>query len=169
MTTGACQSLVVAAILLSQGVAHAQVARSQFNGIVTDSAGGVLVGAIVIATNVDTNVESNATTTAAGAYVVPYLPNGSYRIRVEAQGFRPVEAKDVTLHAAQTLTLDFKLNVGVVAETLTVTAPTIETGTAEVGHYVSNKEYRTWPVPVVDGQRQIQQFVFSSLPGSVGS
>jgi hypothetical protein len=169
MTARACQSLVVAATLLFGGVAHAQVARSQFNGIVTDSAGGVLVGAKVIATNVDTNVESNATTTDAGVYVVPYLPNGVYRIRVEAPGFRPAEAKDVALHAAQTLTLDFTLNVGVVAETLTVMPPTMETGTAEVGHYVSNKDYRTWPIPVVDGQRQIQQFVFSSLPGSIGS
>ena len=41
------------------GVADAQVARSQFNGMVTDSAGGMLVGATVIATNVETNVRSN--------------------------------------------------------------------------------------------------------------
>ena len=81
MTTKACQTLVVAACLLCGGVAHAQVARSQFNGTVTDTAGGVLVGAAVIATNVETNVEFKATTTGAGVYVIPYLPNGIYRIR----------------------------------------------------------------------------------------
>ena len=93
MTTKSCLTLVVAACLLCGGVAHAQVARSQFNGTVTDSAGGVLVGATVIATNVETNVESKATTTDAGVYVIPYLANGLYRIRVEAAGFRPAAGR----------------------------------------------------------------------------
>jgi hypothetical protein len=165
---GRCLTVVVAASLLCGGVAHAQVARSQFNGTVTDSAGGVLVGATVVATNVETNVESRATTTDAGVYVIPYLANGLYRVRVEAAGFRPAQADQVTLRAAQTLTLDFKLNVDAISEALTVTAPQIETSTAEIGHYVSTKEYQTWPIPVSDGQRQVQQFVFSSLPGSTG-
>lgn len=160
--------LVVTACLLGSGVAHAQVARSQFNGRVTDSAGGVLVGASVVATNVETNVESKATTTDAGIYVIPYLPNGVYRINVTAAGFRPAVANDVTLRAAQTLTLDFKLEVSAIAEELTVTAPVIETSTAEIGQYVSNKEFQTWPIAVGDGQRQIQQFIFSSLPGTTG-
>ena len=51
---------------------------------------------------------------------------------------------------------------------MTVTAPVIETSTAEIGHYVSTKEFQTWPVAVGDGQRQIQQFIFSSLPGTTG-
>jgi len=159
---------VVAACVLFGGVAHAQVARSQFNGTVTDPGGGVLMGATVVATNVETNVESKATTTDAGVYVIPYLPNGVYRVRVEAAGFRPAVANDVTLRAAQTLTLDFKLEGVALSEALTVSAPVIETSTAEIGHYVTNKEYQTWPIPVADGQRQVQQFVFSSLPGSTG-
>ena len=168
MTMRRCLALVVAACLFCGGVAQAQVARSQFNGTVTDSAGGVLVGATVTATNVETNVESKATTTDAGVYVIPYLANGIYRIRVEAAGFRPAQAEQVTLRAAQTLTLDFKLNVDAITEALTVTAPVIETSTAEIGHYVSTKEYQTWPIAVGDGQRQVQQFIFSSLPGSTG-
>ena len=168
MSRGRCLALVVVACLLCPDVAHAQVARSQFNGTVTDSAGGVLVGVTVIATNVETNVASKTTTTEAGVYVIPYLPNGLYRIRVEAKGFRPAQAEQVTLRAAQTLTLDFKLDVDAIVEAVTVSAPVIETSTAEIGHYVSNKEFQTWPIPVADGQRQVQQFIFSSLPGSTG-
>ena len=168
MTIRAWRTLVVVASLLYGGVAHAQVARSQFNGTVTDAAGGVLAGATVIATNMETNVESRATTTDAGVFVLPYLANGIYRIRVEAPGFRPAEAVDVTLRAAQTLTLDFKLDVAAITEALTVEAPVIETSTAEIGHYVSKKEFETWPIQVGDGQRQIQQFIFSSLPGTTG-
>jgi hypothetical protein len=168
MTTRPCQTLVVAACLLFGGVAHAQVARSQFNGTVTDSAGGVLVGAIVTATNTETNVESKATTTGAGVYVLPYLASGIYRVQVTAPGFRSAAARDVTLRAAQTLTLDFKLEVDAITEVVNITAPAIETSTAEIGHYVSTKEFQTWPVAVGDGQRQIQQFIFSSLPGTTG-
>src|SRR5690606_25816499 len=160
--------VVTLALLLSAAGAHAQVARSQFNGTVTDTEGGVLVGATVVAVNVQTNVAFTATTTDAGVYVIPYLPSGTYRITVTADGFRPAVANDVVLRAAQTLTIDFQMNVDALTEELTVAAPVIETGTAEIGRYVSNKEYQTWPVPVSDGQRQIQQFIFSSLPGSVG-
>ena len=130
MTRGRCLGLVVVG-LLSANAAYAQVARSQFNGTVTDSAGGVLVGATVIATNVETNVASKTTTTEAGVYVLPYLANGLYRIRVEATGFRPAQSEQITLRAAQTLTLDFKLNVDALTEAVTVTAPVIETSTAE--------------------------------------
>ena len=168
MATRWSVALVVTACLISGGVAKAQGARSQFNGTVTDTSGGVLVGATVIATNVETNVESKATTTDAGVYVIPYLANGLYRIRVEAVGFRPAQAEQVTLRAAQTLTLDFKLNVDALTEVVSVTAPVMETSTAEIGQYVTNKEFQTWPVPVGDGQRQIQQFIFSSLPGTTG-
>jgi hypothetical protein len=157
------------ALSLCSGIAQAQVVRSQFNGTVTDSGGGVIVGATVVATNVETNVESKSTTTDAGVYVLPYLPNGTYRVRVTAAGFRPAEATDVALRAAQTLTLDFKLEVDAIQEVLTVSAPVIETSTAEIGQYVTNKEFQTWPVPVGDGQRQIQQFIFSSLPGTTGN
>jgi hypothetical protein len=162
-----CEAFVVAWLLFA-GIAHAQVARSQFNGTVTDSGGGVIVGATVVVTNVETNVESKSTTTDAGIYVIPYLTNGVYRINVTAPGFRPAVANDVTLRAAQTLTLDFKLEVSAIAEELTVSAPVIETSTAEIGQYVSNKEFQTWPIAVGDGQRQIQQFIFSSLPGTTG-
>ena len=120
MTTRICQTLVLVVGVLCGDVAYAQVARSQFNGTVSDSAGGVLVGATVIATNVETNVASKSTTTAAGLYVLPYLASGVYRVQVTAPGFRPA-VSDVTLRAAQTLTVDFKLEVESVSETLTVT------------------------------------------------
>ena len=169
MITKAWTSLVVAVFLAVGGTASAQVARSQFNGTVTDAGGGVLVGATVTATNVETNVEAKSTTTEAGIYVLPYLPAGVYRLQVAAPGFRPAASEHVTLRAAQTLTLDFKLDVDAITETVNIEAPMIETSTAEIGHYVSTKEFQTWPVPVGDGQRQIQQFVFSSLPGTTGN
>ncbi len=63
------------------------------------------------------------------------------------------------------------MEVGQLTEQVTVSSetPLLETGTAEIGTYVSKKEFDTWPLLVGDGRRQIQQFIFNSLPGAVGS
>jgi hypothetical protein len=148
----------------------AQGERGALNGIITDQNGAVIPGAEVVATNIDTNVETKTTTTDAGVYRLPYLPSGKYKITVKAQDFQIAVLNDVNLFVAQTLTVDIKLTAGQVAVQMTVagTAPLLETGTAEIGRYVTKKEFDTWPVAVGDGRRQIQTFIFTSLPGSVG-
>ena len=156
--------------VLVLGLLFAQGERGTFNGTVTDSTGAVVPNATVKATNIGTNVESSATTTEAGVYRLPYLPPGIYRLSVTAAGFKTVVRDKVTLSVAQTLTVDFGIELGQVTDQITVTAetPLLETGTAEIGSYVSEKEFDTWPIVVGDGRRQIQQFIFTSLPGSVG-
>ncbi len=151
--------------------AFAQGERSTINGIVTDASGAVVPNAEITATNLATGQDTKATTTDAGVYRLPYLAIGTYKISVRAQGFQTTVANNVNLLVAQTLTVDFKLQAGALSETVTVTdqAPLLETSTAEIGRYVTKKEFDTWPVAVSDGQRQIQTFIFSSLPGSVGN
>jgi hypothetical protein len=157
-------ALFVCATVFAQGE------RGALNGIITDQNGAVIPGAEVVATNIETNVETKTTTTDAGVYRLPYLPSGKYKITVKAQDFQIAVLNDVNLFVAQTLTVDIKLTAGRVAEQMTVagTAPLLETGTAEIGRYVTKKEFDTWPVAVGDGRRQIQTFIFTSLPGSVG-
>ncbi|MGH9853549.1 MAG: carboxypeptidase-like regulatory domain-containing protein, partial [Blastocatellia bacterium] len=157
-------------VILVSAVALAQGERGTLNGIVTDQNGAVVAGAEVAATNIETNIETKATTTDAGVYRLPYMPAGKYKITVKANGFQTAVLNDVNLFVAQTLTVDIKLTAGQVSEQMTVTgtAPLLETGTAEIGRYVTKKEFDTWPVAVGDGRRQIQTFIFTSLPGSVG-
>jgi hypothetical protein len=157
-------ALFVCATVFAQGE------RGALNGIITDQNGAVIPGAEVVATNIETNVETKTTTTDAGVYRLPYLPSGKYKITVKAQDFQIAVLNDVNLFVAQTLTVDIKLTAGQVAVQMTVagTAPLLETGTAEIGRYVTKKEFDTWPVAVGDGRRQIQTFIFTSLPGSVG-
>lgn len=157
-------AVLAATLLLAQGE------RGTFNGTVTDPSGAVVPGATVKAVNIATNVETQAQTTSAGVYRMPYLPPGTYRLTVTAPGFKTAVRDNVVLSVAQTLTVDFALEVGAVTDTVTVSAetPLLETGTAEIGSYVTKKEFDTWPITVGDGRRQIQQFIFSSLPGTVG-
>lgn len=166
-------SLLMSCVLLLVGAAMlpAQGERGTFNGIVTDTSAAVVPNAEVIALHLGTNIETKTSTTDAGVYRMPYLPIGIYKLTVRANGFQTAVAENVTLRVAQTLTLDFKLQVGLVTEQVTVSseAPLIESGTAEISRYVTKKEFDTWPIMVGDGQRQIQEFIFSSLPGTVGS
>ena len=153
-------------LLLTAGLLSAQGERGAFNGTVLDSSGAALPNATVKAVNQETNVETSVVTTSAGVFRIPALPPGTYRFTVSAPGFKTVLRENVNLSVAQTLTLDFTLDVGNVTDQVTVTAetPLLETGTAEIGSYVSEKEFDTWPITVGDGRRQIQQFIFSSFP-----
>lgn len=157
-------------LLVASGV-WAQGERGALNGIITDQSGAVVPNAEVTALNLETNIETKATTTDAGVYRLPYLPAGKYKLLVKAAGFQTSVVNEVTLLVAQTLTVDVKMQPGQVADQVTVTAtgPLLETGTAEIGRYVTKQEFDTWPVAVSDGQRQIQTFIFSSLPGATGN
>src|SRR5215831_5435073 len=157
-------------VLLVSATVFAQGERGALNGIVTDQNGAVVASAEVSATNIETNIETKTTTTDAGVYRLSSLPAGKYKITVKAQGFQTAALNDVNLFVAQTLTVDIKLTAGQVTEQMNIesTSPLLETGTSEIGRYVTKKEYDTWPIAVDDGQRQIQTFIFSSLPGTVG-
>jgi hypothetical protein len=150
---------------------RAQGPVGTLTGTVTDPAGAVVPGATVVATNNATGVETKATTTSTGTYRLPYLPAGTYTIRVTAAGFRTATAENAVLRVAQTQTVDIALEVGGVTEQVVVsdTPELLESGSAEIGRYITAEEYKSWPIVVGDGQRQIQQFIFDSLPGTTGN
>ncbi|MBI4874203.1 MAG: carboxypeptidase regulatory-like domain-containing protein, partial [Acidobacteria bacterium] len=158
------------ALLICFGMLFAQGERGTFNGTVTDGTGAVIPGVSVVAVNTATGVETKVSTTSAGVYRMPYLLPGSYRLTVSATGFKTSLRENVILAVAQTLTVDFSLEIGAITDRITVSSepPLLETGTAEIGSYVSKQEFDTWPITVGDGRRQIQQFIFTSLPGTVG-
>ena len=168
MTRKLSQSLVL--LLAFAVLAWGQGAVGTINGTVLDPAGAVVPGATVTATNVGTNTETKTTSTGAGSYTLPYMPAGTYTIQVTAPGFRTATAENLILRVAQTLTVNLTLEVGEITEKVTVsaTAPLLESGTAEIGRYISTEEYKAWPIFLDDGQRQIQQFIFDALPGTTG-
>jgi hypothetical protein len=166
--------LVTAAALLATAVSavlYAQGPVGTLNGTVTDPAGAVVPGATVVATHNTTGVQSKTTSTSSGTYTLPYLPAGTYTIRVSAPGFQTSTAENVILRVAQVMTIDMKLQVGAVNQTVVVSATPelLESDSAEIGQYITTEEYKDWPITVDDGQRQLQSFIFSSLPGTTGN
>ncbi len=161
---------LLAGLLMAAGALMGQGSVGTLTGTAMDATGAVVPGATVVITNVGTGIESHTSTTSVGAYTVPHLSAGMYTIRVSGPGFRTSLQENVTLRVGQTLTVDILLEVGAVTEEVMVTSavPLLESGTAEIGHYISAEEFQNWPIIVGDGQRQIQDFIFRSLPGTTG-
>jgi hypothetical protein len=163
------RSAIALSVLMSAAL-FGQAERGTLNGTVLDPSGAAVAGASVKVLNPATGVDLTAVVTDAGVFRMPSLSPGTYRVTASAAGFKTAVRENVVLGVAQTLTIDFRLEVGNVSDSITVSseAPLLETGTAETGSYVSKKEFDTWPIAVSGGRRQIQQFIFTSLPGTVG-
>jgi hypothetical protein len=126
------KSLVVLAFaFLVSSVCFGQNITALLNGTVTDSSGAVVSGATVTLHNTDTNTDVVTVKTGSnGDYTASELPPGPYMVTVKATGFKAFVASGVVLHIGEQRTLDIKLEVGQVSETVTVTATTIPVETS---------------------------------------
>ena len=103
-------------------------------------------GLTVTATNQATNVAYTGLTNDAGNYIMTAVPIGSYVITVEMQGFKGVQST-VTLSAAQTARVDFRLQIGTVTERVEVTATgaVLQTENAVVGNKLERDQIEKLP------------------------
>ena len=149
MTRRLCGAvLVLAAVVGSPLPASAQEYRATLTGLVADAQGGVLPGATVTATHVETGTAHVATTEASGTYTFAFLTPGNYTIAAELQGFTRLVRENVRLSTAQRVTLDLKLEVGNMTESVTVQgeAALLSTGTASVGVVVDSAQIDSLPM-----------------------
>ena len=156
--------------LLFAASAVAQSGRGALTGAVKDPTGAIVPGANVVATNMESGLDFTTTTTEAGVYRLPYLPPGKYRMNVSLSGFKTAVRENIDVFITQTVTVDFALEVGQISDTVTVSAatPLLERSTQEIGTVSTEKEVHTWPILVGDGTRQLQTFIFTSMPGTEG-
>jgi hypothetical protein len=147
----------------------AQGERGAITGVVTDETGAVIPGAEVVATNQNTGVTWTAVTSDTGVYRVPYLPPGTYSVAASLTGFKTSVAENQLVRVAQTITIDFTLQIGELTETITVSSEAkLLENTSEISTETTELEFHTWPIFVSDGQRQLQNFMFTSMPGTEG-
>ncbi len=104
-------------------VAMAQLAsQTALVGTVTDSGGGVLPGASVVAVNVGSGDTYQTVTNEQGQYNIPSVRLGEYEITITLDGFQTFKATGVTVLGNQVVRRDASLPVGDLAETITVEA-----------------------------------------------
>jgi hypothetical protein len=121
---------------------------AQISGIVRDSGGGVLPGADVTATHTDTGVTRSTVSESSGAYVLANLPVGPYRLEVKLQGFRTFQQTGIVLQVNTNPVVDVVLQLGEVAETITVSGNTtmVETRNTSVGQTMDNRRILELPL-----------------------
>jgi hypothetical protein len=108
----------------------AQVATGSITGTVKDPSGAVLPGASVTLSGEYLIGGSQARSSdASGGYRFDRLPPGSYDLKFELSGFKPVERRGIRISAAFTATVDAQLEVGRLEEAVTVEgeSPTVDT------------------------------------------
>ena len=88
---------------------------------------------------------------------------GTYkRHRDRPRGFKTLTQDKVVVDALQVVGLNMVLQIGTVAETVTVTTapPALDTGNATLGNTVENQEYTALPLQMNGGARNATQFEY---------
>src|ERR1044072_4109219 len=75
-------------LLLLSGSIPAQTGTSSATGLVLAPQGQAILGATVTLTSIETNAARTQKTNDKGSFVFDLLPPGSYRVEVEATGFK---------------------------------------------------------------------------------
>jgi hypothetical protein len=129
------------ALLLGAPIAQAQQTTGAITGLVTDASGAVLPGVTITLTGERLAAPQTQVSDATGAYRFDRLSPGTYGVKFELQGFRTVDRPDVRISAAFVATINGKMEVGSVSETITVTgeSPTVDVR-SNVQQTVMNQE-----------------------------
>ena len=163
--------VLLIALLCLAAPAFAQGDRGSITGQITDTSGAVIPNVEVTATQLATNTTFKAVSTSTGVYHIEYLQAGNYRVSASFQGFKTAVVEPVVVSVASVVTANLTLELGATNESVTVSAEAtrLESSSSELGYNVSAEDYHDWVVASNDdGQRQIQSFIFASLPGTAG-
>jgi hypothetical protein len=158
-------------VLFASATAWAQAgATAQISGTVKDSSGGVLPGVDVTATQTDTGLKRNTTTDTDGAYTIPNLPPGPYKVEAMLQGFRTFQQTGIVLQVGASPVINVAMSLGQVAETITVqaNASLVETKNLGVGQVMTNKQVLELPL---NGRNTADLLVLlpAAIPTPVGN
>jgi hypothetical protein len=120
-------------------------ARSQeatILGTVTDPSGSVVPNVKLNITHVETGVVQSVVSNQSGQYVAPDLPIGHYSVSAQAPGFKQAERNGVVLNVGDRARIDFQMQLGQAAETVTVEAniENVQTDTGEVSGVVTGQQ-----------------------------
>jgi hypothetical protein len=149
----------------------AQTTSGSIVGTVSDPSGANIAGASITATNEGTGSSVEVTTKLTGDYLVSSLLPGSYSVAAKLAGFKTSVVSGIVVRINQATTLDLKLELGAVTQSVEVTGelPLLQTVDATVGNVVDQRRVQNLPL----NGRDFTQLTLlipggnqASLPGS---
>ena len=108
-------------------------------GTVVDPSDAAVVDATVALSDTGTGAERTVATNEAGRYVFSSVPPGTYNVTINKAGFRVARLSKQVINVGVTLTLNVKMELGAVSQTVEVTASNtdLQTTNATVGNTVT--------------------------------
>lgn len=139
--------LLLFALLMSVSL-PGQTPQGAVSGVVQDPHGAVIGNVEITATNGETGVRTTTRTNETGFYALRNLPIGSYTVTANVEGFRRHLRAGIELTTGQVLELNITLELGAVAETVTVSgrAALLETRNADAGQLVESQTIEDMPL-----------------------
>ncbi len=134
-----CTFLIAVACTLP-AVSWAQTATTgTVVGTISDPSGAAVSDATVVLRNRATNNQVTQTSNGAGQYTFVNVAPGEYEVTVKKEGFRSSTVTSLTVDVTKNYTVDVKLDLGQVTETVTVSTEArveLQTTDAQVGDVI---------------------------------
>ena len=149
MRTIVATAAVVLFCLVHIETTLAQSTSASVGGFVQDSSQAFIPGVTVTATNTQTGVVTKTLTNESGAYNIPALLPGTYRLTAELTGFKSQVINGVQLGQSATARHNFTLQVGAVNQSVEITADEtalIAESSATIGNILTEKNVRDLPL-----------------------
>jgi hypothetical protein len=158
--------VVLFAVALWTGASEFAAAQDIFGrivGTVTDSSGAAVPNVKVAITNEATQIARTVTADKEGYFVADELPAGTYTVTVKQPSFKATTKIGNVLVAGGRLTVDLSLEVGLVTETVTVTATgdTVNTTSGEISTTITEQQVQNMAL----NQRHYESLI-SLVPGA---
>jgi hypothetical protein len=149
LVSGSLCLLLAATLILAVAVAPAwSSVTGSISGTVKDSSGAVIPNAAVTALNTGTGISQSVEADAVGFYVFPALPVGVYDITIRHAGFKEYRQTGLALDATVALRINATLEVGAVAQEVTVQSATVhvDTTSTQMGEIIGGVKMTTLPL-----------------------
>jgi Carboxypeptidase regulatory-like domain len=143
----ACLVVVVCVVSWSVSL-RAQSFTGSLSGTVRDEGGGILAQATVTLINETTNQQRSQPTASSGNFTFPAMPPGTYRLEVDAPGFKRYVRSGIAIEVQQQIVMNPVLQVGGVAEQVDVRgeSPLIQPATSSLGQVIDNRKIVELPL-----------------------
>src|SRR4249920_15707 len=148
--------------------AFGQGTTSRVLGTVQDATGAVVPQASVKLINEGTRLTFETSTSASGAYAFEAVQSGTYQLEVEATGFRKFSSRNNLVNIGQPTTVNVKLEVGTLVDTVEVQSAAEAVQTSSSGNYgnlISGTAIKDLPIVGSRGRNPLDLVV--TQPGVV--
>jgi hypothetical protein len=139
------------AVLVLPASLSAQETRGKIVGRVTDTTKATIPGATVTVTDPTRGTTTTAVTNDQGLFQVNYLVPATYTVTVELQGFKKYVQENIKLQIAETRDLAIVLEIGTMAESVSVVAEAITMNTTDASMGLTVDQTRLASLPLIHG------------------